>query len=105
MLNFMLAYSGTDDMLEAVKKITDGRKKGSEISDKTIKENLMTRNLPPVDYLIRTGGEPHNSTGFMMWDLADSQLYFSSENFPDFDEKKFDEALEEYARRQRRFGG
>jgi undecaprenyl diphosphate synthase len=40
----------------------------------------------------------------MMWDAADAQLYFSPENFPDFDEKRFEEALDDYARRQRRFG-
>jgi undecaprenyl diphosphate synthase len=65
----------------------------------------MTAKLPTVDYLIRTGGEPHNSAGFMMWDTADAQLYFSPEKFPDFNEEKFEEALAEYARRGRRFGG
>jgi len=39
-----------------------------------------------------------------MWDSSDAQLYFSPENFPDFNEDKFEEALEEYARRERRFG-
>jgi len=105
MLNFMLAYSGTDDMLQAVRLVADKYDKGSKIDEKAIKENLMTRNMPPVDYLIRTGGEPHNSNGFLMWDAADAQLYFSSDRFPDFDDQKFDEALDEFARRQRRFGG
>jgi len=41
----------------------------------------------------------------MMWDIADAQYYFSPELFPDFTEEKYEEALEEYARRQRRFGG
>lgn len=104
MLNFMLAYSGTDDMLQAIQKINDKYEKSAKITAKILKDNLMTRSLPKVDYLIRTGGEPHNSTGFMMWDLADSQYFFSPEKFPDFDEKKYEEALEEYARRQRRYG-
>jgi len=64
----------------------------------------MTREIPAVDLVIRTGGEPHLSSGFMMWDVADAQLYFSCEYYPDFDEKKFDEALKDYAQRQRRFG-
>lgn len=103
MLNFLLAYSGTDEMLGAIKNIQE---KGIKtLTPELIKENLMTRDLPPVDYLVRTGGEPHNSTGFMMWDLADAQYYFSPELFPDFNAEKYDEALEEYARRQRRFGG
>jgi undecaprenyl diphosphate synthase len=105
MLNFLLAYSGTDEMLEAIEKINDKYEKSVKITAEIIKENLMTKELPPVDLLIRTGGEPHNSTGFMMWDLVDSQYYFSEILFPDFDDVKYEEALEDYAKRQRRFGG
>lgn len=105
MLNFMLAYSGTDDMIRAIERINNQYGNNEKITPEIVKKNLMTADLPSVDYLIRTGGEPHNSTGFMMWDTADTQYYFSPELFPDFDEKKFEEALEEYARRQRRFGG
>ncbi|HRY82314.1 MAG TPA: polyprenyl diphosphate synthase [Candidatus Moranbacteria bacterium] len=104
MLNFMLAYSGTDDMLQAVYKINNAFGKDMEITPEMLKENLMTAELPPVDFMIRTGGEPHNSNGFLMWDSADAQLYFSLENFPDFGEEKFEEALLEYAQRKRRFG-
>lgn len=103
-LNFMLAYGGTDEMLYAIEKINASCGKGVKITTEIIKENLMTAGIPAVDYLIRTGGEPHNSTGFMMWDTADAQLFFSPEKFPDFTPEKFEEALEEYARRQRRFG-
>jgi len=103
-LNFMLAYSGTDEMIQAMQDIKDKMEKGVKITAEIIKENLMTRNIPLVDYVIRTGGEPHLSSGFMMWDSADAQLYFSENNFPDFNEKKLEEALEEYSRRQRRFG-
>lgn len=104
MLNFFLAYSGTDEMVWAVQNIVKKDGKDAKITPELIKENLMTKDLPPVDYLIRTGGEPHNSTGFMMWDVADAQYYFSPELFPDFGVDKYSEALEEYARRQRRFG-
>jgi undecaprenyl diphosphate synthase len=104
MLNFMLAYSGTDDILQAVSKINNNYEKNTKITAEIFKENLMTADLPPVDYMIRTGGEPHNSNGFMMWDTADAQLYYSKENFPDFNEEKFEEALNEYAERERRFG-
>jgi undecaprenyl diphosphate synthase len=104
-LNFMLAYGGTDEILWAVQKINDKYGKGTKITPEILKENLMTEKIPVVDYLIRTGGEPHNSTGFMMWDIADAQYYFSPELFPDFTEEKYEEALLEYARRQRRFGG
>ena len=104
MLNFMLAYSGDDEMLQAIRDITQKYGPGSKITETVIKENLMTRNIPAVDYVVRTGGEPHLSAGFMMWDIANAQLYFSPVNFPDFNEEKFGEALDEYASRQRRFG-
>ncbi|HCP08969.1 MAG TPA: di-trans,poly-cis-decaprenylcistransferase [Candidatus Moranbacteria bacterium] len=103
-LNFMLAYGGDDEMIRAVQKILDNCERGMSVTAETIKNNLMTKDLPKVDYLIRTGGEPHLSAGFMMWDTADSQLYFSEDMYPDFGPEKFKEALDEYARRQRRFG-
>ncbi|MFA6973403.1 MAG: polyprenyl diphosphate synthase [Parcubacteria group bacterium] len=104
MLNFMLAYEGDDDMLQAVQNIVNNCEKGLKITSEVIKANLMTRDVPTVDYLIRTGGEPHNSAGFMMWETADAQLYFAEEMYPDFGPERFQEALDEYARRQRRFG-
>ncbi len=103
-LNFMLAYSGEDDMLYAVQKIVDTYGKNVKITGKILKENLMTAQLPAVDYLIRTGGEPHFSSGFMMWDVANVQLFFSDEKYPDFNEEKLEEALAEFAKRQRRLG-
>lgn len=104
MLNLLLAYSGTDEMIEAIQKIHDNYPGRLKITPKIVKENLFTRDLPAVDFLIRTGGEPHNSMGLMMWDVADAQYYFTNVKFPDFDEEKYGEAIEDYARRQRRFG-
>lgn len=105
-LNFLLAYNGDDDMLEATNSLLEKCKgKMKRITAKMIKEHLMTKDLPPVDLLIRTGGEPHNSAGFMMWDTANAQLYFSEVLWPDFDEKKMREAILDYTRRGRRFGG
>ncbi|MFZ5982492.1 MAG: polyprenyl diphosphate synthase [Patescibacteria group bacterium] len=104
MLNFFLAYNGDDEMLLAISKILEKYERGQEITADILKANLMTRELPPVDYLIRTGGEPHLSAGFMMWDIADAQLFFSEKKFPDFGPESFDEALAEFERRERRFG-
>lgn len=103
-LNFFLAYNGDDEMLEAVKSIAKKYKLGAKITGDTIKENLMTKDLPPVDFLVRTGGEPHLSAGFMMWDIANSQMCFSQELYPDFNENKFEKAIEEYNKRERRMG-
>jgi len=99
-LTFLMAYNGTDEMIDCIKKI-----KG-EVTKEKIKENLWTKNLPEVDFIIRTGckSDPHNSAGFMMWDSAYSQLYFTNKFFPDFKEKSFEAAIEDYSKRERRNG-
>ncbi len=103
-LNFFLAYSGDDEMRRAFEKISTMLTPGERVTDELIKQNLMTRDLPPVDYLIRTGGEPHLSAGFMMWDIANAQLFFSEQLYPDFGPEAFAEAIAEYGERGRRFG-
>lgn len=105
-LNIFLAYSGIDEMENAVKKILEESKKNPmiKITAETIKNYLFTKQLPPVDYLVRTGGNPHLSGGFMMWETADAQLFFSEKNWPDFTTEDYHSALEEYSRRQRKFG-
>jgi len=75
-LNFMLAYSGKDELLCAVQNIKNKLGKDVEVTAEIIKENLMTKNLAVVDYVIRTGGEPHLSDGFMMWDTQKCTTLF-----------------------------
>jgi len=103
-LNFFLAYNGDDEIIEAARKIAEKYDSAKNITAETIKENLMTKDLPPVDFLIRTGGEPHLSVGFMMWDIANAQLYFSKKLYPDFNENDFEGAVEEFKKRERRLG-
>ena len=103
-INFFLSYSGDEEMLGAIRDMVDVYDSGKKITKNVIKEHLMTHDLPPVDYLIRTGGEPHLSAGFLMWDIANAQLFFSEKNFPDFDARSFEDAIMEYARRARRLG-
>jgi undecaprenyl diphosphate synthase len=102
-LTFLMAYNGTDEMIDCIKKIKEKR---GEVNEKTIMESLWTKDLPPVDLLIRTGCEndPHLSAGFMMWHTAYSQLYFTNKYFPDFREKQFEEAIKDYTERERRGG-
>jgi tritrans,polycis-undecaprenyl-diphosphate synthase [geranylgeranyl-diphosphate specific] len=102
-VTFLMAYNGTDEMIDCIKKI---KEKGGEVNEKTVMDNLWTKDLPPVDLLIRTGCEndPHLSAGFMMWHTAYSQLYFTNKYFPDFKEKQFEEAIENYTERDRRKG-
>lgn len=104
-LNFFLAYNGTDEMVQAVQEMVDkARGRQLRVTPELIKEHLFTRELPPVDLVIRTAGEPHLSAGFMMWDVADAQLYFTDKYWPDFDEGEFDKALADFTGRARRFG-
>lgn len=105
--NIFLAYNGTDEILNAINQIKEQiiKNPNLKISSELVKENLLTKDLPPVDFLIRTGGEPHLSAGFMMWDIANAQLYFTDTYFPDFNKKELHKALEEYQKRERRMGG
>ncbi|HEX8974845.1 MAG TPA: polyprenyl diphosphate synthase [Patescibacteria group bacterium] len=104
MLNFFLAYSGDDEMLEAIRNIAKEGLAPKEITGDVLKKHLMTRDLPVVDFMIRTGGEPHLSAGFMMWDMANVQLYFSDKFYPDFNERELEIAIEDFAQRGRRHG-
>ncbi len=73
------------------------------ITEKTVSENLYTAGMPDPDMIVRTGGEQRLSN-FLMWQAAYSELYFTPVMWPDFGENEFDEALAEFARRERRFG-
>jgi len=107
-LNFFIAYDGTHEMISAIKSIVKEARKNRNITvtPDLLKEHLWTKDLPPVDLLIRTGSydDPHNSAGFMMWLTANSQLYFPKGFYPDFGRKEFIKAIEEFQRRERRLG-
>lgn len=107
-LNFFIAYNGTDEMLSAINSILKEKKIDNrlEVSSDLLKKHLWSGSLPPVDFLIRTGGakDPHNSVGFMMWNCANSQLYFAKEFHPDFKKKQFIKAIKDYQNRERRHG-
>ncbi len=103
-LNFLMAYDGKREMMSAIKKIV--QKGVKKVDEKTILENLWTGKLPPVDLVIRTGteGDPHNSAGFMMWQTAYSQFYFTKTYFPSFSPEEFEKAINDFLKRERRFG-
>ena len=102
-MTFLLAYDGRAEMLTALEKISKNNPV-TEVTPEILKNNLLTKNLPPVDLVIRTGGEPHWSAGFMMWDVADSQLYFTQTPWPDFNKQELEIALSNYSSTQRRLG-
>lgn len=106
-LNFALNYGSRAEILTAVNKTIKDVKNG--IIDETINEEqfsnyLMTRELPDPDLLIRTSGEIRLSN-FMLWQAAYSELWFTDVLWPDFKEEHLLEAVEEYQKRTRRFGG
>ena len=69
----------------------------------TIENYLYTKNEPPVDFVIRTSGEQRLSN-FMLWQVAYAELYFTQTNWPAFNKKHLIKALDEYQKRDRRFG-
>lgn len=106
-LTILLAYDGTDEMLNAIKRIISFTKKRTvKITKELIKDFLWTKDLPPVDLIIRTGCEedPHNSAGFMMWQTAYSQYYFTKTLFPDLTSKEFEKAINIFLKTERRLG-
>ncbi|MEK7583750.1 MAG: polyprenyl diphosphate synthase [Patescibacteria group bacterium] len=95
-----LNYGGRQEIVEAARKAI---KQVGKLSERSIAQNLYTASVPDPDFIIRTSGEERLS-GFLLWQAAYAELYFTSILWPDFSEKDFDVALDEFSRRQRRFG-
>ena len=107
-LNIALNYSGraelTDACRDLARAVAEGRLRAEEIDEDTIARHLYTRQLPDPDLLIRTSGEMRLSN-FLLWQIAYSELYITDTLWPDFREADFYEALIDYQKRDRRFGG
>lgn len=101
-------YGGRADVVQATRALA-GQVARGEISPEDIDESmfarqLLTRDVPDPDILLRTSGE-HRISNFLLWQSAYSELVFVEELWPDFDEPVFLKVLQEYSRRERRFGG
>jgi undecaprenyl diphosphate synthase len=105
-LTFLLAYDGRDEMATAIEAITAQKRKNPKltVTRDLIKRNLWTHDLPPVDLVIRTGGEPHWSAGLMMWDVAEARLHFTPTFWPAFTPAEFKRIITAYDTTERRFG-
>ena len=101
-LTILFGYDGKEEMIEAFQK--GSKLHTSKFNYESIKEFLWTKDLPSVDFVIRTGGEPHWSSGFMMWHTTDSQFYFTEVFWPAFGKKEFENALQEFTKRSHRLG-
>lgn len=102
-----LNYGAREEITRAAKNIAAAVAKGEmspdDITPELLNGNLYTAGYPEPDLLIRTGGE-YRLSNFLLWQSAYSELYFTDTYWPDFGEKAFDEAMEAYAGRERRYG-
>jgi undecaprenyl diphosphate synthase len=100
-------YGGHWDMCQAFQKIVEkmatGELVNQKISEELINQHLSTADLPEPDLFIRTGGEQRVSN-FMLWQLAYTELYFTTTLWPDFDQHSLEDAIKSFKSRQRRFG-
>ncbi len=121
-VTFALNYGGRDEIVRAVNRMVRNHeetpsasgvptrdslaspvKESPLITESELEGYLDSAGTPDPDFIIRTGGEKRTS-GFLMWSAAYAEWYFTETLFPDFGPAQFDEAIEEYLRRQRRFG-
>lgn len=107
-LNFAFNYGGRSEITEMVKNIASdcvsNKLKVEDINEKLIDSYLMTKDLPPIDLMVRTSGEVRLSN-FLLWQLAYSELIFTGTYWPDFDKKNLEKILIEFQSRNRRYGG
>jgi undecaprenyl diphosphate synthase len=103
-----LSYGSRIEIVDAVRRIAekarDGKLEPADINEEVISQHLWTRNIPDPDLLIRTSGEMRVSN-FLLWQISYAELVITPTLWPDFRKPQFFAALEEYARRHRRFGG
>lgn len=112
-LNIMVNYGGRSEIVDAVNKILMGKyktqekdeeKKGkTEVTEEDIQEHLYTRGMPDPDLLIRTASEMRISN-FLLWQIAYAEIYVTDVLWPDFRKAELIKAIENYSKRERRFG-
>lgn len=107
-MNIALNYGSREELTHAVKEIAENVKTGGinpeDITAEMISKKLYTKNQPDPDLIIRTSGEERLSN-FMLWQAAYSELYFSKKLWPDFGKNDLYEAVADFQKRGRRFGG
>ncbi len=106
--NIAANYGGQDEILRAAQKLADkvasGKISVSDINAELFESELDTQGLPPVDLLIRTSGDMRISN-FLLWQAAYAELWFTNTQWPEFSPEEFVDALNNFANRDRRFGG
>jgi undecaprenyl diphosphate synthase len=107
-LSIAFNYGGRAEIVDAVKdlaaEVRDGRLRPERIDERAIAERLYASDMPPPDLMIRTSGEQRISN-FLLWEVAYSELWFTPLFWPDFGREHLYEAIRDYQKRTRRFGG
>jgi undecaprenyl diphosphate synthase len=107
-LNVAVNYGGRWDIVQAARQVASAAVRGElaveAIDEARLGECMSLAGLPPLDLFIRTGGEIRVSN-FLLWQLAYAELYFTDTLWPDFDQACLARAIEDFARRERRYGG
>ena len=105
-LNICLNYGGQEEIIDGAIRLAKDIQNGLDVSNFKREDfyHYMYHELPPIDLLIRTGGELRVSN-FMLYEMSYSEFYFTNTYFPDFDKSEFNKALFMYENRDRRFGG
>ena len=97
-----LNYGGRAEIVDAVRKML--KERVFDVNEKVFRKYLYLSDVPDPDLIIRTGGEKRLSN-FLLWQAAYSELFFSKKMWPEFDRNEFIRAIEDFSRRERRFGG
>ncbi len=107
-VNFCLNYGGRQEIVQAAQRfaedVAQGRLSAEELNEEIFSEYLYSKDVPDPELIIRPSGEKRTSN-FLLWQSAYSEYVFMNVLWPDFSPEHLDEAIEEYHRRNRRFGG
>lgn len=103
-VNMAVSYGGRWDVAQAVQKIIKKKIPSEKVTEELIDKYISTAGLPDPDLVIRAGGERRLSN-FLLWQTAYSELYFTNKFWPELSEKELDKAFNDFAKRNRRFGG
>src|SRR5690606_15179518 len=103
-LTFAFNYGGRAEIVDAVRALVDDGVAADRITEKAIRSRLYAPDMPDPDLVIRTSGE-HRISNFLLWEIAYSELIFTDTLWPDFRRQHLFDAVAEFQRRERRFGG
>ena len=104
-INLCIMYDGQEEIVDAMKKITEAKIKSEDITRELIKSYLYTKSFPEADYIIRTGMEDGaRISGFLLWDASYAEFKFRTDLWPDYNKEMIIEDIKDYLNRNRRKG-